>query len=103
MRTSLTLGGMALSIVLMMAALFTYAGKGPMARPVNRDLYLRQLKDNDAVPQQITHDYAQRQNYQTVQMLMALSGCFFLGSVAFFRFTNRPQVVAGKPVGSAEL
>ena len=103
MRTSLTLGGMALSVVLMVAALFTYADKGPMARPVNRDLYLRQLENNDAVPGKIAHEYAQRQNYQTFEMLMALSGCFLVGSVAFYRYASRPDAGAAKPVGPAEL
>ena len=103
MKTSLALGGIVVSIVLMMLAMFTYAGKGPIARPVNRDVYLRQLENDDAVPQQIDSEYAQRQNYQTSQMLMSLALCLGFGSAVGYRYVARREAAAAKPRASAEL
>ena len=103
MKSSLVLGGIAVSMVLGMLALFTYAGKGPMAQPVNRDVYLRQLENDDAVPQQIDREYAQRQNYQTSQILSSLALCCFLGSAVGHRYVARREVAAAKPRVSVEL
>ena len=102
MKTSLALGGIVLSMVLGMLALFTYTGKGPMARPVNRDVYLRQLENDDAVPQQIDREYAERQNHQTFQVLTSLAVCCFLGSAVGYRFATRPSGTA-KPQAAADL
>ena len=111
MKTYLPLAAVVASMVFGLLGLFTYADKGPLAQTVSRDLYLKQLDNNDAVPGQIDQEYAHRRNETRSQTLMYCGSGLMLFAGAYLSMNRRAErrrigvasVGPAKPTISPEL
>ena len=112
MINSLRLAFLIGAIVLGGLGMSTYVDNGPPAQTVNRDLYLKQLADDDAVPRQIDREYAHRQNEaRSLMLLSGAAGLVLAGTLGLNFVTRRAQqrqglaggVAPAKPARSPEL
>ncbi len=87
-------------VAVLVMGIATHFDRGPLADQNKRDLYLRQLENNDDVPRLIREDQNHRNNDIKSQMLISGSGAAFLFLI-YYGVIRRSSPL--KPVGSPEL
>ncbi len=78
--------------------------RGPVADQPDRDLYLKQLENNDRVPPQIQADYTRRSQAIVSELWVAGGGGTLLALLyAFVVQARSTSDLGGKPAGHREL